>query len=49
MSRVDEHRNRDFVATMPLSNNRTPAGSITLEVWDQDTFKVGTPLSHGLA
>jgi hypothetical protein len=25
---------------MPLSNNRTPAGCITLEVWDQDTFKV---------
>lgn len=33
-------RDRDFFLTLPLSNNRTPAGRVELELWDQDTFKV---------
>lgn len=36
---------------MPLGGNRAPAGLITFEMWDQDTFKVGsssssTPAMH---
>jgi hypothetical protein len=41
-------RSKDFFATMPLGHNRTPAGVITFELWDQDTLQVREVHGHKL-